>query len=89
MPHHCHQITSAASLHAQDAKAVLGIVEGDALDCAGQSLDRLSPVDLSGLHHLVHAPSEPELALPSCIASVDGPPAGRSLRMDHCSSFVL
>src|SRR5580704_4615690 len=37
MADHRHEITMPASLRAQDAKAVLGIVVGDALDQTGQN----------------------------------------------------
>ena len=37
-PDHCHEIALAAGLHLQDAEAVLGIVEGDALDRAREGL---------------------------------------------------
>jgi hypothetical protein len=41
VPDHHHEIALAPDLHFEDAKAVLGIVEGDALDCPGERLKRL------------------------------------------------
>jgi hypothetical protein len=36
MADHCHDITMAARLGAQNAEAILGVMKGDAFDQAGQ-----------------------------------------------------
>ena len=48
------EVALAARLHLQDGKAVLGIVEGDALDRARQRLQGRSLISLCGSEHLVH-----------------------------------
>ena len=48
----------AACLDLEDAKAILGVVEGDALDRARERLDRRASLHLTGADHLVHAPAQ-------------------------------
>ena len=49
-----HQIALAPGMHLEDGKAILGIVEGDALDRAREGLQGRSLISLCGSEHLVH-----------------------------------
>ena len=61
MAHHHREVALAPDLHLENAKAVLGIVEGDALDGARQSLKRRPLIALSSSKYLVHDASRPAL----------------------------
>ena len=54
MAHHRHGVTLAACLNLEDGKAILGIVEGDALDRACEGLQGRSLISGCGSEHLVH-----------------------------------
>ena len=48
-----HQIALPARLHLDDAKAALGIMEGDALNGACEPIQRRTSLDLLGADHPV------------------------------------
>jgi hypothetical protein len=50
----CNQIALATAMYFQDGKAILGIVEGDALDRACEGLQVRLLVSLRGSRHPVH-----------------------------------
>ena len=66
-----HKVTLAAGLHLQDGKAILGIVEGDALDRAREGLQGRSLISLCGSEHLVHGACWEEFPASSTL-SLDG-----------------
>jgi hypothetical protein len=54
MANDCNEITLATGLDLEDGKAILGIVEGDALDGARQGLKSRFAILLRRSEHLVH-----------------------------------
>src|SRR5215207_322296 len=55
MAHHGHEVALSTSLDFEHAKAVLGVMEGDALNRACQRLDGDTSLELRRSDHLVHA----------------------------------
>jgi hypothetical protein len=60
MANYCHKVPFATGMDLQDSKAILGIVEGDALDRACEGLQDGSLISLCGSEHLVHGACQGE-----------------------------
>src|SRR4051812_47075619 len=54
MAHHCHKVPLATGVDLQDSKAIVGIVEGDALDRTREGFQGRFLFSLCGSKHLVH-----------------------------------
>src|SRR5215213_9947799 len=54
MANNCHKVTLATGMDLQDSKAILGIVEGDALDRTREGFQGRFLFSLCGSEHLVH-----------------------------------
>src|SRR3954447_25833905 len=65
MAHHGHEVPLPACLDLEDAKAVLFVVEGDALDRACQRLNRRASLDRDRSDHLIHALVQGATAAPA------------------------
>ena len=89
MAHHGHEVAFAARLHLEHAKAVLAVVEGDALDCARQRLHRRASLHLIGADHLVHAPAQ-DLTTALAPSNLLTPASTRAARLASMhGNFVL
>ena len=76
------EVALAPGLDLEDGKAVLGIVEGDALDRAREGLQGRSLISLCGSEHLVHGACREEFPASSTL-SLDGTADEVSLLRSH------